>query len=242
MNIIQENIINKFKKALNDTDVKIISSYNRKYKFLLYFGIFFILIATLITFIKTFSNIINLYSYIFSFWPSLIIGSCLIIAYVYLDKDLDIISIQEHLIKNGFDVYSLYDSIDDRFDYIQEFGNLIYSDTSKFLYNDQNTVHLLKEIFLFKNNITILSKEDLSEYFAFEIPKYNNNYFLYNNLYGYLNKSQLIALDRFKTLLIKRNSEENQEYKFMIDNELQIIQKYLNLPFEIIVDKLLPII
>lgn len=242
MNIIQENIINKFKKALNDTDVKIISSYNRKYKFLLYFGIFFILIATLITFIKTFSNIINLYSYIFSFWPSLIIGSCLIIAYVYLDKDLDIISIQEHLIKNGFDVYSLYDSIDDRFDYIQEFGNLIYSDTSKFLYNDQNTVHLLKEIFLFKNNITILSKEDLSEYFAFEISKYNNNYFLYNNLYGYLNKSQLIALDRFKTLLIKRNSEENQEYKFMIDNELQIIQKYLNLPFEIIVDKLLPII
>lgn len=242
MNIIQENIINKFKKALSDTDIKIISSYNRKYKFLLYFGIFFILIATLITFIKTFSNIINLYSYIFSFWPSLIIGSCLIIAYVYLDKDLDIISIQEHLIKNGFDVYSLYDSIDDRFDYIQEFGNLIYSDTSKFLYNDQNTVHLLKEIFLFKNNITILSKEDLSEYFAFEISKYNNNYFLYNNLYGYLNKSQLIALDRFKTLLIKRNSEENQEYKFMIDNELQIIQKYLNLPFEIIVDKLLPII
>lgn len=237
MNIIQENIINKFKKALDDVDIKIVSSYNKKYKFLLYIGIFFILIATSITLIKTFSNIINLYSYIFSFWPTLIIGSCLIIAYVYLDKDLDIISIQEHLIKNGFDVYNLYDSIDDRFDYIQEFGNLIYSDTSKFLYNDQNTVRLLKEIFLFKNNITILSREDLSEYFAFEIPKHNN-YFLYNNLYGYLNESQLIALDRFKILLIKRNSEENLEYKIMIDNELQIIQKYLNLPFEIIIDKL----
>lgn len=78
MNTIQEDILNKFKKALSNEDLEKLK--NKDSNIILKIGIFLIAIATILTILRTISiSIIETNLYIFTFWPSLIIGSMLII-------------------------------------------------------------------------------------------------------------------------------------------------------------------
>ena len=66
MNTIQEDILNKFKKALSNDDLEKIKS--KDSNIILKIGIFLIVIATIITILRTISNsIIETNLYIFTF-------------------------------------------------------------------------------------------------------------------------------------------------------------------------------
>ena len=65
MNTIQENILNKFKKALSNDDLEKVKS--KDSNIILKIGIFLIVIATIITILRTISNSIietNHYNYL----------------------------------------------------------------------------------------------------------------------------------------------------------------------------------
>ena len=96
MNTIQEDILNKFKKALSNEDLEKLK--NKDSNIILKIGIFLIVIATIITILRTISNsIIETNLYIFTFWPSLIIGSMLIIITIWFRNSPNTLEIQKNL-------------------------------------------------------------------------------------------------------------------------------------------------
>ena len=148
MNTIQEDILNKFKKALSNDDLEKVKS--KDSNIILKIGIFLIVMATIITILRTISNsIIETNLYIFTFWPSLIIGSMLIIITIWFRNSPNTLEIQKNLIEKGFDVYNLNE--DNKFEYIQEFGNLLFKDLDNFLHSDKELILTLRNIF-YKDN------------------------------------------------------------------------------------------
>jgi len=177
MNTIQEEILNKFKKALSNEDLEKLKKKNSNIT--LKIGIVLIAIATIISILRVISNsLIDTNFYILSFWPLLLIGSSFIIANVWFKSDLNRITIQKNLIEKGFDVYNL--SEENNFEYIQEFGNLLFKDIASFLHSDKELILTLREIFYYENELKILSAsglpKELSFYFRNEI-KINNKPF-----------------------------------------------------------------
>ena len=152
MNTIQEDILNKFKKALSNEDLEKLK--NKDSNIILKIGIFLIVIATIITILRTISNsIIETNLYIFTFWPSLIIGSMLIIITIWFRNSPNTLEIQKNLIEKGFDVYNLNE--DNKFEYIQEFGNLLFKDLDNFLHSDKELILTLRNLF-YKDNEFII--------------------------------------------------------------------------------------
>lgn len=235
MNTIQEEILNKFKKALSNEDLEKLKKKNSNIT--LKIGILLIAIATIISILRVISNsLIDTNFYILSFWPLLLIGSFLIIANVWFKSDLNRIAIQKNLIEKGFDVYNL--SEENNFEYIQEFGNLLFKDIDNFLHSDKELILTLREIFYYENELKILSAsglpKELSFYFRNEIKINNKPFYLYNQLYGYITKDQEILLKRLKDLLNKFNEEELPNNKLLIKNEIDLLQKRIGLPVEFI--------
>ena len=153
MNTIQEDILNKFKKALSNDDLEKVKS--KDSNIILKIGIFLIVIATIITILRTISNsIIETNLYIFTFWPSLIIGSMLIIITIWFRNSPNRLEIQKNLIEKGFDVYNLNE--DNKFEYIQEFGNLLFKDLDNFLHSDKELILTLRNLF-YKDNELLLT-------------------------------------------------------------------------------------
>ena len=235
MNTIQEEILNKFKKALSNEDLEKLKKKNSNIT--LKIGIVLIAIATIISILRVISNsLIDTNFYILSFWPLLLIGSSFIIANVWFKSDLNRITIQKNLIEKGFDVYNL--SEENNFEYIQEFGNLLFKDIASFLHSDKELILTLREIFYYENELKILSAsglpKELSFYFRNEIKINNKLFYLYNQLYGYITKDQEILLKRLKDLLNKLNEEELPHNKLLIKNEVDLLQKRISLPVEFI--------
>lgn len=235
MNTIQEEILNKFKKALSNEDLEKLKKKNSNIT--LKIGIVLITIATIISILRVISNtLIDTNFYILSFWPLLLIGSSFIIANVWFKSDLNRITIQKNLIEKGFDVYNL--SEENNFEYIQEFGNLLFKDIESFLHSDKELILTLREIFYYENELKILSAsglpKELSFYFRNEIKINNKPFYLYNQLYGYITKDQEILLKRLKDLLNKLNEEELSYNSLLIKNEIDSLQKRIGLPVEFI--------
>ena len=235
MNTIQEEILNKFKQALSNEDLERLKK--KDSNITLKIGIVLITIATIISILRVISNsLIDTNFYILSFWPLLLIGSILIIANVWFKSDLNRIAIQKNLIEKGFDVYNL--SEENNFEYIQEFGNLLFKNIDSFLHSDKELILTLREIFYYENELKILSAsglpKELSFYFRNEIKINNKPFYLYNQLYGYVTKDQEILLKRLKDLLNKLNEEEISNNKLLIKNEIDSLQKRIGLPVEFI--------
>jgi len=235
MNTIQEEILNKFKQALTNEDLEKLKKKNSNIT--LKIGIVLIAIATIISILRVISNsLIDTNFYILSFWPLLLIGSSFIIANVWFKSDLNRITIQKNLIEKGFDVYNI--SEENNFEYIQEFGNLLFKDIANFLHSDKELILTLREIFYYENELKILSAsglpKELSFYFRNEIKINNKPFYLYNQLYGYITKDQEILLKRLKDLLNKLNEEELSHNKLLIRNEIDLLQKRISLPVEFI--------
>lgn len=235
MNTIQEEILNKFKQALSNEDLERLKK--KDSNITLKIGIVLITIATIISILRVISNsLIDTNFYILSFWPLLLIGSILIIANVWFKSDLNRIAIQKNLIEKGFDVYNL--SEENNFEYIQEFGNLLFKNIDSFLHSDKELILTLREIFYYENELKILSAsglpKELSFYFRNEIKINNKPFYLYNQLYGYITKDQEILLKRLKDLLNKLNEEELPYNKLLIKNEIDSLQKRISLPVEFI--------
>lgn len=235
MNTIQEEILNKFKQALSNEDLERLKK--KDSNITLKIGIVLIAIATIISILRVISNsLIDTNFYIFLFWPLLLIGSALIIANVWFKSDLNRIAIQKNLIEKDFDVYNL--SEENNFEYIQEFGNLLFKDIDSFLHSDKELILTLREIFYYENELKILSAnglpKELSFYFRNEIKINNKPFYLYTQLYGYITKDQEILLKRLKDLLNKLNEEEIPNNKLLIKNEIDSLQKRIGLPVEFI--------
>ena len=235
MNTIQEEILNKFKQALSNEDLERLK--RKDSNITLKIGIVLITIATIISILRVISNsLIDTNFYILSFWPLLLIGSALIIANVWFKSDLNRIAIQKNLIEKGFDVYNLSEK--NNFEYIQEFGNLLFKNIDSFLHSDKELILTLREIFYYENELKILSAsglpKELSFYFRNEIKINNKPFYLYNQLYGYITKDQEILLKRLKDLLNKLNEEEIPHNKLLIRNEIDSLQKRICLPVELI--------
>lgn len=235
MNTIQEEILNKFKKALSNEDLEKLKKKNSNIT--LKIGIVLIAIATIISILRVISNsLIDTNFYILSFWPLLLIGSSFIIANVWFKSDLNRITIQKNLIEKGFDVYNL--SEENNFEYIQEFGNLLFKDIASFLHSDKELILTLREIFYYENELKILSAsglpKELSFYFRNEIKINNKSFYLYNQLYGYITKDQEVLLKRLKDLLNKLTEEELPYNSLLIKNEIDSLQKRIGLPVEFI--------
>lgn len=235
MNTIQEEILNKFKQSLTNEDLERLKK--KDSNITLKIGIVLIAIATIISILRVISNsLIDTNFYILSFWPLLLIGSSFIIANVWFKSDLNRITIQKNLIEKGFDVYNI--SEENNFEYIQEFGNLLFKDIVNFLHSDKELILTLREIFYYENELKILSAgglpKELSFYFRNEIKINNKPFYLYNQLYGYITKDQEILLKRLKDLLNKLNEEELSHNKLLIRNEIDLLQKRISLPVEFI--------
>ena len=235
MNTIQEEILNKFKQSLTNKDLERLKK--KDSNITLKIGIVLIAIATIISILRVISNsLIDTNFYILSFWPLLLIGSSFIIANVWFKSDLNRITIQKNLIEKGFDVYNI--SEENNFEYIQEFGNLLFKDIVNFLHSDKELILTLREIFYYENELKILSAsglpKELSFYFRNEIKINNKPFYLYNQLYGYITKDQEILLKRLKDLLNKLNEEELSHNKLLIRNEIDLLQKRISLPVEFI--------
>lgn len=231
MNTIQEDILNKFKKALSNDDLEKVKS--KDSNIILKIGIFLIVIATIITILRTISNsIIETNLYIFTFWPSLIIGSMLIIITIWFRNSPNTLEIQKNLIEKGFDVYNLNE--DNKFEYIQEFGNLLFKDLDNFLHSDKELILTLRNLFYKDNELCILSENNSSLYFKKEIRTNNQSFYVYNQLYGYVTTEQEILLKRLKELLEKLEQEELPNKKLLINNEIDLLQKRISLPIEVI--------
>lgn len=235
MNTIQEDILNKFKKALSNDDLEKVKS--KDSNIILKIGIFLIVIATIITILRTISNsIIETNLYIFTFWPSLIIGSMLIIITIWFRNSPNTLEIQKNLIEKGFDVYNLNE--DNKFEYIQEFGNLLFKDLDNFLHSDKELILTLRNLFYKDNELCILSENNSSLYFKKEIRTNNQSFYIYNQLYGYVTTEQKILLKRLKELLEKLEQEELPNKKLLINNEIDLLQKRISLPIEVIFENL----
>lgn len=235
MNTIQEDILNKFKKALSNEDLEKLK--NKDSNIILKIGIFLIVIATIITILRTISNsIIETNLYIFTFWPSLIIGSMLIIITIWFRNSPNTLEIQKNLIEKGFDVYNLNE--DNKFEYIQEFGNLLFKDLDNFLHSDKELILTLRNLFYKDNELCILSENNSSLNFKKEIRANNQSFYIYNQLYGYVTTEQKILLKRLKELLEKLEQEELPNKKLLIKNEIDLLQKRISLPVEVIFENL----
>lgn len=235
MNTIQEDILNKFKKALSNDDLEKVKS--KDSNIILKIGIFLIVIATIITILRTISNsIIETNLYIFTFWPSLIIGSMLIIITIWFRNGPNTLEIQKNLIKKGFDVYNLNEN--NKFEYIQEFGNLLFKDLDNFLHSDKELILTLRDVFYKDNELSILSENNSSLYFKKVIRANNQSFYIYNQLYGYATTEQKILLKRLKDLLDTLEQEELPNKKLLINNEIDLLQKRISLPIEVIFENL----
>lgn len=239
MNEIQEEILKKFKEALSKEDLEKLK--HKDSNIVLKIGFLLILIATIISVLRIVSNSwINTNFYILSFWPLLIIGSILIVANIWFKSELSKIEIQKNLIERGFDVYKLSEV--DNFEYIQEFGNLLFKDINTFLHSDKELILTLREIFYHDKYLEILSKEglpkELSFYFRNEIKINNQSFYLYRQLYGYITKDQEVLLKRLKDLLDKFNEEEIPNKKLLIKNEINLLQERIGLPVEVIFENI----
>lgn len=231
MNTIQEDILNKFKKALSNEDLEKLKS--KDSNIILKIGIFLIAIATILTILRTISiSIIETNLYIFTFWPSLIIGSMLIIITIWFRNGPNTLEIQKNLIEKGFDVYNLNE--DNKFEYIQEFGNLLFKDLDNFLHSDKELILTLRNVFYKDNELCILSENNSSLYFKKEIRANHQSFYVYNQLYGYVTTEQKILLKRLKELLEKLEQEELPNKKILIENEIDLLQKRISLPIEVI--------
>lgn len=231
MNTIQEDILNKFKKALSNEDLEKLK--NKDSNIILKIGIFLIAIATILTILRTISiSIIETNLYIFTFWPSLIIGSMLIIITIWFRNSPNTLEIQKNLIEEGFDVYNLNEN--NTFEYIQEFGNLLFKDLDNFLHSDKELILTLRDVFYKDNELSILSENNSSLYFKKVIRANNQSFYIYNQLYGYVTTEQKILLKRLKELLEKLEQEELPNKKLLINNEIDLLQKRISLPIEVI--------
>ena len=225
MNTIQEDILNKFKKALSNDDLEKVKS--KDSNIILKIGIFLIVIATIITILRTISNsIIETNLYIFTFWPSLIIGSMLIIITIWFRNSPNTLEIQKNLIEKGFDVYNLNEY--NKFEYIQD----------NFLHSDKELILTLRNLFYKDNELCILSENNSSLYFKKEIRANNQSFYVYNQLYGYVTTEQKILLKRLKELLEKLEQEELPNKKLLIKNEIALLQKRISLPIEVIFENI----
>lgn len=235
MNTIQEDILNKFKKALSNEDLEKLK--NKDSNIILKIGIFLIVIATIITILRTISNsIIETNLYIFTFWPSLIIGSMLIIITIWFRNSPNTLEIQKNLIEKGFDVYNLNE--DNQFEYIQEFGDLLFKDLDNFLHSDKELILTLRDVFYKDNELSILSENNSSLYFKKVIRTNNQSFYIYNQLYGYATTEQKILLKRLKDLLDTLEQEELPNKKILIENEIDLLQKRISLPIEVIFENI----
>lgn len=235
MNTIQEDILNKFKKALSNEDLEKLK--NKDSNIILKIGIFLIAIATILTILRTISiSIIETNLYIFTFWPSLIIGSMLIIITIWFRNSPNTLEIQKNLIEKGFDVYNLNE--DNKFEYIQEFGNLLFKDLDNFLHSDKELILTLRDVFYKDNELSILSENNSSLYFKKVIRANNQSFYIYNQLYGYVTTEQKILLKRLKELLEKLEQEELLNKKLLIKNEIDLLQKRISLPIEVIFENI----
>lgn len=235
MNTIQEEILNKFKKALSNDDLEKVKS--KDSNIILKIGILLIVIATIITILRTISiSIIETNLYIYTFWPSLIIGSMLIIITIWFRNGPNTLEIQKNLIEKGFDVYNLNEN--NKFEYIQEFGNLLFKDLDNFLHSDKELLLTLRNIFYKDNELCILSENNSSLYFKKEIRANHQSFYVYNQLYGYVTTEQKILLKRLKELLEKLEQEELPNKKLLINNEIDLLQKRISLPIEVIFENL----
>lgn len=231
MNTIQEDILNKFKKALSNEDLEKLK--NKDSNIILKIGIFLIAIATILTIIRTISiSIIETNLYIYTFWPSLIIGSMLIIVTIWFRNSPNTLEIQKNLIEKGFDVYNLNEG--NQFEYIQEFGNLLFKDLDNFLHSDKELILTLRDVFYKDNELSILSENNSSLYFKKVIRTNNQSFYIYNQLYGYATTEQKILLKRLKDLLDTLEQEELPNKKLLIKNEIDLLQKRISLPIEVI--------
>lgn len=211
MNTIQEEILNKFKKALSNEDLEKLK--NKDSNIILKIGIFLIVIATILTILRTISiSIIETNLYIYTFWPSLIIGSMLIIITIWFRNSPNTLEIQKNLIEKGFDVYNLNE--DNQFEYIQEFGDLLFKDLDNFLHSDKELILTLRDVFYKDNELSILSENNSSLYFKKVIRTNNQSFYIYNQLYGYATTEQKILLKRLKDLLDTLEQEELPNKKF----------------------------
>lgn len=235
MNTIQEDILNKFKKALSNEDLEKLK--NKDSNIILKIGIFLIAIATILTILRTISiSIIETNLYIFTFWPSLIIGSMLIIITIWFRNGPNTLEIQKNLIEKGFDVYNLNEN--NKFEYIQEFGNLLFKDLDNFLHSDKELILTLRDVFYKDNELSILSENNSSLYFKKMIRANNQSFYIYNQLYGYATTEQKILLKRLKDLLDTLEQEELPNKKLLINNEIDLLQKRISLPIEVIFENL----
>jgi hypothetical protein len=235
MNTIQEDILNKFKKALSNEDLEKLK--NKDSNIILKIGIFLIAIATILTILRTISiSIIETNLYIFTFWPSLIIGSMLIIITIWFRNGPNTLEIQKNLIEKGFDVYNLNEN--NKFEYIQEFGNLLFKDLDNFLHSDKELILTLRDVFYKDNELSILSENNSSLYFKKVIRANNQSFYIYNQLYGYATTEQKILLKRLKDLLDTLEQEELPNKKLLINNEIDLLQKRISLPIEVIFENL----
>ena len=235
MNTIQEDILNKFKKALSNEDLEKLK--NKDSNIILKIGIFLIVIATILTILRTISiSIIETNLYIYTFWPSLIIGSMLIIITIWFRNSPNTLEIQKNLIEKGFDVYNLNE--DNQFEYIQEFGDLLFKDLDNFLHSDKELILTLRDVFYKDNELSILSENNSSLYFKKVIRTNNQSFYIYNQLYGYVTTEQEILLKRLKELLEKLEQEELPNKKILIENEIDLLQKRISLPIEVIFENI----
>lgn len=236
MNTIQEDILNKFKKALSNEDLEKLK--NKDSNIILKIGIFLIVIATILTILRTISiSIIETNLYIYTFWPSLIIGSMLIIITIWFRNSPNTLEIQKNLIEKGFDVYNLNE--DNQFEYIQEFGDLLFKDLDNFLHSDKELILTLRDVFYKDNELSILSENNSSLYFKKVIRTNNQSFYIYNQLYGYATTEQKILLKRLKDLLDTLEQEELPNKKILIENEIDLLQKRISLPIEVIFENIL---
>lgn len=235
MNTIQEDILNKFKKTLSNEDLEKLK--NKDSNIILKIGIFLIVIATILTILRTISiSIIETNLYIYTFWPSLIIGSMLIIITIWFRNSPNTLEIQKNLIEKGFDVYNLNE--DNQFEYIQEFGDLLFKDLDNFLHSDKELILTLRDVFYKDNELSILSENNSSLYFKKVIRTNNQSFYIYNQLYGYATTEQKILLKRLKDLLDTLEQEELPNKKILINNEIDLLQKRISLPIEVIFENI----
>lgn len=235
MNTIQEDILNKFKKALSNEDLEKLK--NKDSNIILKIGIFLIVIATILTILRTISiSIIETNLYIYTFWPSLTIGSMLIIITIWFRNSPNTLEIQKNLIEKGFDVYNLNE--DNQFEYIQEFGDLLFKDLDNFLHSDKELILTLRDVFYKDNELSILSENNSSLYFKKVIRTNNQSFYIYNQLYGYATTEQKILLKRLKDLLDTLEQEELPNKKILIENEIDLLQKRISLPIEVIFENI----